>query len=72
MVACFYLSYKQLLFSASEGGKVELWDLESGTSLRSVRGHDEDAVTAIKVTIVTTCNSERPVTCCKVKRRRVF
>jgi len=46
---------------------VELWDLESGTSLRSVRGHDEDAVTAIKVTIETlTCNSERSGTCPKV------
>ena len=29
---------------------MELWDLEAGTSVRSVRGHDEDAVTAIKVT----------------------
>lgn len=32
---------------------MELWDLEAGTSVRSVRGHDEDAVTAIKVTMET-------------------
>ena len=32
---------------------MELWDLESGYTVRSVRGHDEDTVTAIKVTMTT-------------------
>ena len=32
---------------------MELWDMESGTAVRSVRGHNEDAVTAVKVTMVT-------------------
>ena len=32
---------------------MELWDMESETAVRSVRGHDEDAVTAVKVTMVT-------------------
>ena len=32
---------------------MELWDMESGTAVRSVRGHDEGAVTAVKVTMVT-------------------
>ena len=27
--------------------------MESGTAVRSVRGHNEDAVTAVKVTMVT-------------------
>ena len=37
-----------------EGGKVELWDLETGGTVGSVRGH-QDAVTAVKVVMVT-CN----------------
>ena len=32
---------------------MDLWDMESGKAVRSVRGHDEDAVTAVKVTMVT-------------------
>ncbi|XP_074625299.1 uncharacterized protein LOC141883651 [Acropora palmata] len=47
-VECLDCNCNNVTAAGLEGGKVELWDLESGTSLRSVRGHDEDAVTAIK------------------------
>lgn len=39
---------RNLTAAGLDGGKVELWDLETGNCVRSVRGHDEDAVTAIK------------------------
>ena len=41
-----------LLLIISDGGKLELWDLETGATVSSVRGHDEDAVTAVKVTML--------------------
>ena len=53
-LVCFINSGRQkLLCNFIDGGKVELWDLETGNAVRSVRGHDEDAVTAIKVSMVT-------------------
>ena len=53
-LVCFINSGRQkLLCNFIDGGKVELWDLETGNAVRSVRGHDEDAVTVIKVSMVT-------------------
>ena len=37
-----------VLCSPIEGGKVELWNLETGENVRSVRAHDAP-VTSIKV-----------------------
>ncbi|CAB3991914.1 F-box WD repeat-containing 7-like isoform X2 [Paramuricea clavata] len=39
---------KGVLLSGSEGGKVELWDLEVGDDICSTRNTDDDAVTCVK------------------------
>ena len=48
-VSCLaYIPDRRLIVSGSSGGKVELWDPETGENVQSSRGH-EDAVTCFLV-----------------------